>query len=115
MGQSDSLPSKLNMGEKDELYARGYRSHGWKWALTLALIVLTFGLFGVILVWRKDIKMALLYQECPLHEATVILLKVIHDSWINETGPRSWSPWQRGPSGPSFYMISQSIILDQFG
>jgi P5-type ATPase cation transporter len=91
MGQSDSLPSKLNMGEKDELEARGYRSHGWKWALTLALIVLTFGLFGVILVWRKDIKMALFYQECPLHEATVILLKVINDSWstrpVHAPGP----------------------------
>ena len=75
MGVSSSFHSKLNVGEKDELEVKGYRPHRWKWTVPLLATILTFGLFLVVLAWRKDVRLALFYQTCALHEATKILIK----------------------------------------
>ncbi len=76
MGQSDSLPVKINADGTDELEVRGYRVHRGRCALACAALILTLGLLLVLLVWRKDIKMWMFYKECSLEHASKILVKV---------------------------------------
>ena len=73
----ESLLTKINVNEKDELLIKGFRPHLGRSIVTVFAIVLSFGLLLILLVWRKDIKLSLFYQECPLHLATKVLLKVI--------------------------------------
>ena len=77
MGQSESLPVKLNVEEKDGLYIKGYRPDLLKCIGTVLAMVLSFGILFVVLVWRKDIKMKMMYSECNLRMATKILVKVL--------------------------------------
>lgn len=76
MGQSDSLPVKINADGTDELEVRGYRVHRGRCALACVALILTLGLLLVLLVWRKDIKMWMFYKECSLEHASKILVKV---------------------------------------
>ena len=76
MGLSESLPAKLNADEKDQLRIGGYRPHLAKCIATIAAMVLSFGFLSIILIWRKDLKMKMMYQQCDLRVATKILVKV---------------------------------------
>jgi len=82
MGLSESLPVKLNVDEKDELRIEGYRPHLLKCIITVSAMVLSLGLFFVILVWRKDLRMKLMYQQCNLQEATKIVVKVLYNDSV---------------------------------
>ena len=79
MGQSDSLPVKINCGNRqlgeDELQVKGYRLHRGRCALSALAILFTLGLVMILVVWRKDIKMFMFYQHCPLQHATKILVR----------------------------------------
>ncbi|KAI9554376.1 hypothetical protein GHT06_019648 [Daphnia sinensis] len=75
MGQSESLPVKINEDGTDQLEVKGYQVHRGRCALACLVVLLTFGLLLVLLVWRKDIKMWMFYEECPLQHASKILVK----------------------------------------
>ena len=76
MGQSDSLPVKIDADDKNQLLARGYRLHHGRCALATLAIILTFGLLLIPILWRKDFKMFLFYKESPLQHASKVLIKV---------------------------------------
>ena len=76
MGQSDSLPIKINTDGTDTLEVKGYRVNRGRCALACLAVVVTLGLLLVLIVLRRDIKMWMFYEECPLQHATKILVKV---------------------------------------
>ena len=76
MGQSDSLPIKIQVDDKNQLLAKGYRLYRRKCVLSILAIVFTFGLLLIPILWRKDFKMLMFYKECPLQHATKVLVKV---------------------------------------
>ena len=45
-------------------------------ALTCFLVVITGGLFLILLTWRADIKLNCVYTQVPLADADKVLLKV---------------------------------------
>ena len=69
---------KLNIGEKDEMEIRGYRPNRWKLLACIVATILTCGVFLIVLTWRKDINLSLLCEECSLHDATKVLIKVCY-------------------------------------
>ena len=76
MGQSaSSLPVKIDVDDKNQLLARGYRLHHGRCALAMLAIVLTFGLLLIPILARKDFKMLMFYKECSLQHATKVLIK----------------------------------------
>ncbi len=76
MGQRDSVPVKVKVNGDDQLELKGYRVHRGRYVLACLVVVLTFGLLLILLAWRKDFKLWLFYQRCPLQHATKVLVKV---------------------------------------
>ena len=77
MGQNDSFPVKIDVDDKSQLLARGYRLHHRRCVLATLAVILTFGLLLIPILARKDFKMFLFYKECPLQHASKVLVKVI--------------------------------------
>ena len=77
MGQSESsLPVKVKADGEEELELKGYRVHRGRCALACLVVALTLGLLLILIAWRRDIKMWMFYEECPLQHATKVLVKV---------------------------------------
>ena len=76
MTSRESASSRIKVSEKDELLVTGVRLEPWKCAVTLLLSLSTFGLFAILLVWRKEIKIAMLYRQCSLTETKRVLIEV---------------------------------------
>jgi len=66
--------------EVNKLEFKGYQ-FSWKRCTFSALIILlTFGLVILLVLWREDIKMFMFYTPCPMEIATKILVKVYFTS-----------------------------------
>jgi len=76
MGQSGSQSTKIRAGEKEELLVTAIRLEPWKCVVLAIVTMLTFGLPVLLLAWRRDWKIALLYSQCSLREAKRILIEV---------------------------------------
>jgi len=79
MGQSKrkvqrGAPS-VNLGELDEMEIQGYVLSPVKIFGTFLLILATFGLAIILITWKKEIKMLLLYKPIHLLQAQKVLLK----------------------------------------
>ena len=70
----------VNSGQEDELEVWGYRVHAVKYLVTLAGIVLSFGLLGLPLYWWKHWWLKFTRVQCILEQATSVLVVV---SWNN--------------------------------
>ena len=68
--------SRIRISEKEDLLVTGIRLEHWRCAVTLFISLLTFGLPVVLLAWRRDWKMAVLYRHCPLREAKRVVIEV---------------------------------------
>ncbi len=55
---------------------QGFVFSPFKCSITVLLIILTGGLFLILLTWRADIKLNCVYKQVGLLEAQKILLKV---------------------------------------
>ena len=77
MGQKESsLIVKVKVDGEEELEIKGYRVHRGRCALACLFVAFTLGLLLILIAWRRDIKMCMFYQECPLQHATKVLVKV---------------------------------------
>jgi len=74
----------VNSGQEDELEVWGYRVHMVKYLVTLACIVLSFGLFGLPLYWWKHWWLRFTRVQCILEQATSVLV-VDHYKGIHTT------------------------------
>ena len=54
----------------------GYVFSGLRCFLTIIGTLLSGGLFLILLTWRADIKLWAMYENVPLQDAAVVLLKV---------------------------------------
>ncbi len=78
-GSDEDLSSPVRIRSQDgkeELQVSGYRLHKGRCALSALVVLLTFGLVLILVVWKKEIKMFMFYTNCPLQRATKILVKV---------------------------------------
>ena len=66
---------KINEGEPDEMEIEGYVFSPLKCFLAILVVLLTGGLFLILLTWRSDIKLNCLYVKVSLRDATKVLLK----------------------------------------
>lgn len=78
MGHKASIPVKIVNADnpKENIELKGYRVNRLRSTFAFLAVVLSLGLLYIILAWRKDFKMWMFYQECPLQHATKILAKV---------------------------------------
>lgn len=66
----------VNSGQEDELEVWGYRVHAVKYLVTVASILLTFGLLGLPLYWWKHWWLRFTRVQCVLEQATSVLVVV---------------------------------------
>lgn len=76
MGQN--LPTRIvdHKNPKENIELKGYRVNRLRSTFAYLALFLTLGLLYILLAWRKDIRMWMFYEECPLQHATKILCKV---------------------------------------
>lgn len=65
----------VNKDQADEMTVEGFAFSPLKCLLTVVTVVLTGGLFLILLTWRADIKLNCVYTKVPLKEAKKVLLK----------------------------------------
>lgn len=78
MGQTGSIPNKITNPENsnEDIELKGYRINRLRATCGYLALIFTLGLLYILLAWRKDLKMWLFYQECPIQHAAKILCKV---------------------------------------
>lgn len=64
----------INLGEEDEMEVFGYRKSLLLTTLMWSVIILTLGLFRLLLHWRPDWKLYLSHKRCPLKYAEKVLV-----------------------------------------
>ena len=70
---------KVNIMERHSSHFQtisGYVFSGLRCFLTIIGTLLSGGLFLILLTWRADIKLWAMYENVPLQDAAVVLLKV---------------------------------------
>lgn len=67
---------RINVGEDDELELIGYCFSIWRIILIISLTLLSGGIFSILLLIKPALRVRLLWKQCPLEKATVLLVKV---------------------------------------
>ena len=67
---------KLNKNFPPFQEIEGYVFSPFKCLISMFVVVITGGLFSILLTWRSDIKLNCLYRKVALYDAKKILLKV---------------------------------------
>jgi len=92
-GKKSCRGARINIGDLDEMEISGYELCPARIIGAIILIFLSFGLAIVLITWKKEIKMKLLYRPVQLVQAKNVLLKdpkfnqVFEESVIREKCP----------------------------
>lgn len=94
MGKKGSCRgARVNIGDLDEMDISGFELCPLRILGTCTLIILSFGLAIVLITWKKEIKMKLLYKPVQLVQAKAVLLRdrrfnqVFEESVVREKSP----------------------------
>jgi len=92
-----SRRARVNIGDLDEMEISGFELCPIRILATTILVFLTFGLAIVLITWKKEIKMKLLYKPVQLVHAKKVLLKDLKfDQVFEEAVVRENYPNQKG-------------------
>jgi hypothetical protein len=67
---------RINIGEEDEIIIEGYLPSTIRLIGFICLVVLTCGMFLIIIAWRPGTRVRITHWRCSLDQAKTVLLKV---------------------------------------
>jgi len=67
---------RINIGEEDEIIIEGYLPSTIRLIGFICLVVLTCGMFLIIIAWRPGTRVRITHSRCSLDQAKTVLLKV---------------------------------------
>ncbi|XP_022208054.2 probable cation-transporting ATPase 13A3 isoform X2 [Nilaparvata lugens] len=102
LGQNES--NFINLGEEDEMEVYGYEKSALSTAMMWVVIIMTLGLFRLLLHWYPEWMLYISHKRCPLEKADKVLVvdtyeKRFKSLFIREVKTLSVSGFNEGKRG----------------